>query len=167
MSFASFAGLKDSVMKMKSAFKARVDPMDVLVGAIAAQTVGKALGGIINAQADKMSAGSVKDNLQKYAVELGGIATGVVLFAAQKGQGRAAGHLVGAVGGALLPPVSSYLTAKAVELKLPGFGELVPLHYSGSYGELVAMGELKPLPGMGNFQDFGADFNGIEEESVL
>lgn len=164
-SFMDFGGIKDSVMKMKTAFKARVDPWDVLVGAIAAQTVGKAIGGIVRKHLTKdgaPAADSLKGKLVTYSDELGGIVTGGVLFVAQKGQGRAAGHLVGAVGGALLPPVTTFLTAKAVEYKLPGFGELLPINY-GNYGELVAMGELKA---MGDFSDF-SDFNGIEEEAVI
>lgn len=166
MAFADFGGIKDSLNKMTSAFKAKVDPMDVLWGAIAAQVGGKAVGSMIRKQLTKEppAAGSLKEKLVAYSDEIGGLAIGAGLFVAQKGQGRAAGHLVGAAAGALLPPVTTYLTAKLAEAKVPGFGELMPINY-GSYGELVAMGELRA---MGDFSDFsGAEFNGLEEEAVI
>lgn len=160
MSFMDFGGL--NVNKVKAIFKSRVDPLDALVGAIAAQTIGRAAGGMLRAQVAKMDAGAVRDNLTKYSDALGGVAVGVGLYAVQKGKGRATGHLVGAVGGALLPPVTGYISAKLHEVAPTYFGELQALPY-GSYGELVAMGELKA---MGNFADF-SDFNGIEEEAVI
>lgn len=156
--FASVAGAK----KMLNTFKQSVKPMDVLVGALLAQTAGRAVGSFMAKQLTKDGApasNSFKGKLVAYKDEIGGIAVGAGLFVAQKGKGRAPGHLVGAVGGALLPRVSGFAVTKLTEAKIPGFAELAPINY----GALLQMGELQR---MGDFADFAsADFNGLEEEA--
>lgn len=121
------SGLKDAA----HAFKESVNPFDVLVGVgvgLVAGAVGKQL---FDAKIAKTvnAAGAVSGFVDasqgvgryasQYAAQLAGALAGLGLFAAQKGNKRGAGHLVGAVGGAVLPLVANEVTKRVLPM-LPG-----------------------------------------------
>lgn len=115
VSIPGFTGLKD----ITKSFANSVKPVDVLVGALAGMVVGPLFASFV---AKRATADNIWGKLGAYASPLGSIATGAVLFAAQKGKGRAAGHFVGAVGGGVVPLVATKVgNAAAGALKMEGY----------------------------------------------
>lgn len=131
------AGLKDAA----NAFKSRVNPLDVVVGAVAGFVGGKALEAFLAKRqlTSPFTDDSAMGYAKRYATSLGSLATGLALFAAQKGNDRAKGHLVGAGISAVVVPVGTKISAEAN--KALGFGDYVSLPYGqlrNDFGQLVA-----------------------------
>ena len=129
------SGLKDAAQ----AFKENVSPVDVLLGVgvgLVAGAVFKrvtdlkltaaqadAAGNIVKAPLLDGSKGFGKF-VSDYAASLGSAGAGLALFAAQKGNKRGAGHLVGAVGAAIVPMVAAKVSEVVIK-NVPGLGGYV------------------------------------------
>lgn len=135
---APLAGLKDAA----NVFKERVNGVDVVVGALAGMVAGGLFKGFL--KSGKVSNATLL-KVEPYSAELGSLAAGLLLFAAQNGRGRAPGHLVGAVASAVVPYVSNKVgdvAAKSLGVQfngyvlapLNGYGMIVP---DASYGMIV------------------------------
>lgn len=133
--YVSLNGLKDAA----NAFKEKVGAVDVLVGVGLGMVVGSLAKGFLLARASKPDAAEWLKKLAPYGDVLGGSGAGLALFLAQKGNKRAAGHLVGAVGGAVIPRIASVVGEKAATaLKLQGYGAYVLAPVNG-YGRHMGM----------------------------
>lgn len=105
------AGLKDAA----NAFKENVSPLDVALGALLGVVGGAVFKQVLQSKVIATGKLDVSQGLGKfvstYAANLGSAGTGLALFAAQKGNKRGAGHLVGAVGIAVVPALAEKATA--------------------------------------------------------
>lgn len=137
------SGLKDAA----NAFKSRVNPLDVVIGAVAGFVGGKVLEAyLVKKNLDDVKAGktpaaadSAMGYATQYATSLGSLATGLALFAAQKGNDRSKGHLVGSAISAVVAPVGTKISAEVN--KALKFGDYVTLPYGqlrNDFGQLVA-----------------------------
>ena len=80
-------------------------------------------------------------NVSKYASNIGSAGAGLVLFAAQKGNKRGAGHLVGAVAAAVVPAVAAKVSEVVLQ-NVPGLHGYVMNPYGmiandGAYGMIA------------------------------
>lgn len=114
------SGLKDAA----NAFKENVNPFDVLLGVGVGLVAGAVFKQVVDTKLTVAAAGGTatldaSQGLGKfvstYSASLGSAGAGLALFAAQKGNKRAAGHLVGAVGAAVVPMVAAAVSAKLIE----------------------------------------------------
>lgn len=122
------SGLKDAA----DAFKRSVSPLDVLLGVAVGMVAGAVAKQVVDLKLSVPGADGSAPKLNtsqgigkfvsQYSQSLGAAGAGLALFAAQKGNGRAAGHLVGAVGAAAIPLIVSKVTPEVLKLaKLNGY----------------------------------------------
>lgn len=125
-----YAGLKDAVRS----FKSPVEPLDVLLGVGVGLVSGAVFKQFVDLKLTSVSvdsAGAVTKAptldptkgigkfVSQYAKSIGSAGAGLLLFAVQKGSRRGAGHLVGAVGAAVVPEVAAMISRKLIEA-VPG-----------------------------------------------
>lgn len=143
------SGLKD----MASAFKQSVDPLDVLLGVGVGMVAGAVAKQVVDAKLTVAAEGKapmldpskgIGKFVSQWSAELGSLLAGGVAYAVQKGNKRGAGHLVGAVGAAVVPTlarkVSGFVLTNVPGLK--GYGNYVMSPYGviyndGSYGVIA------------------------------
>lgn len=119
VSVPGLSGLKDAA----NAFKENVSPLDVLLGVGVGLVAGAVFKQVVDTKLTVAVAGATPtlDATQglgklvsQYSASLGSAGVGLALFAAQKGNKRAAGHLVGAVGAAVVPMVAAEVSSRLI-----------------------------------------------------
>lgn len=129
------SGLKDAA----AAFKENVSPLDVLLGVGVGLVAGAVFKRVVDLKLATAPAGQTPTLdvtkgfgkfVSDYGASIGSAGAGLALFAAQKGNKRAAGHLVGAVGAAVVPMIA----AKASELVLANVPGLQGYYVQNPYG---------------------------------
>lgn len=145
--FVKVPGLSGlDVKKITSAFKGSVKASDVLLGTAAGMVISQLVAAYAN---KKATADNVWGKLGNYAGPVGAVAAGVLAFAAQGGKGGAAGHLVGAVSGGVIPVVAAKIGEKAAEaFKLEGY-VMAPMGRMGMIMPDASYGMILPDPAYG------------------
>lgn len=136
------SGLKD----MASAFKQSVDPLDVLLGVGVGMVAGAVAKRVVDTKLTASAEGKapmldpskgVGKFVKEWSSQLGSLLVGGALYAAQGGNKRAAGHLVGAVAAAVVPTVATKVSDLVLSNVpgLKGYGAYVMSPYGVIYND--------------------------------